>query len=457
MPQSRLVIATAGTSIARGIPWQEAARDDWARAVRGRLASLVQDDESFLCGASAETHGLFRMGLTASDRVELLVTDTEEGKACADLVAEVAGERLGVSVRVNRLQGLQVENEQDFRRVGVQNLFATVRQLCREQAGLEPVLNATGGFKGVVPYLTLYGLLERIPVVYVFERSSTLLHLPPAPITFDFEGLHPAADALRALRAQELMSVGDFWELASGIPHLERPRVEAVLEQVDDMVALSALGQLVLEAWDQDTRNVLLSPVARRTLEAASKVPRGRVEANLSRLSDPTWRASKIHRFSATDLLIIKPGSVAERLGIFLHGARIYVAEIWIDHDRYEAEAPGKGPSDYDRATFEPWVPPGGLGDAPLTDGLQIQELDEHLARAKADRDRAEQAWLEAQADREEAVAREARLEARIEEVERELDAARAELIKARTELEAPRPGFVARLFARLGLGGRRR
>jgi CRISPR/Cas system-associated protein Csm6 len=52
-------------------------------------------------------------------------------------------------------------------------------------AGHQIILNATGCFKSVVPYLTLRGLLYRLNVVYIFEQSNALLTLPPAPIHFD--------------------------------------------------------------------------------------------------------------------------------------------------------------------------------------------------------------------------------------------------------------------------------
>jgi len=46
------------------------------------------------------------------------------------------------------------------------------------------VLNPTGGFKALVPYMVLIGMIKEVPCRYIFEQSTTLLELPPLPVEF---------------------------------------------------------------------------------------------------------------------------------------------------------------------------------------------------------------------------------------------------------------------------------
>jgi hypothetical protein len=46
------------------------------------------------------------------------------------------------------------------------------------------ILCPNGGFKGVVPLLTVLGMIFRAPVVYVFGIDETVITLPQLPIDF---------------------------------------------------------------------------------------------------------------------------------------------------------------------------------------------------------------------------------------------------------------------------------
>src|SRR6058998_3602722 len=75
-----------------------------------------------------------------------------------------------------------------FRSVGVLRYVQGIVKLIdnpNNRYGREIILNATAGYKSLVPYTTLVGLLFQVPVQYIFETSSELLSLPPLPLDFD--------------------------------------------------------------------------------------------------------------------------------------------------------------------------------------------------------------------------------------------------------------------------------
>lgn len=85
--------------------------------------------------------------------------------------------------------GLQVKDETKFKTHGLQNLMTTLYYFMVE--GIPPkfagdrVINITGGFKGLIPYLTIFAQLKGFPINYTFEGTETLIDIPPLPIGFE--------------------------------------------------------------------------------------------------------------------------------------------------------------------------------------------------------------------------------------------------------------------------------
>jgi hypothetical protein len=51
----------------------------------------------------------------------------------------------------------------------------------------EIIINPTGGYKGIVPFLTVLGMIYGKYSVYLFEFSQELIKLPPLPLTFNLD------------------------------------------------------------------------------------------------------------------------------------------------------------------------------------------------------------------------------------------------------------------------------
>ncbi len=424
------VLTTTGTSIARGCKW-EGDEGRYSEAIRERLRGLPK--ATLLVEASAESNSLSRLSLSSGDRVYLFHTATDTGRLCAGEVKALIESELGLVVRAVEVAGLEMGHPDIFRRRGIHQLFEQLERF-RSAAGDEVVLNATGGFKSVVPYVVLFGLLHRLPVVYIFEGSSTLLRLPPAPITYDWAAIRQAEDAIRQLIAQDVMSVDEFFALIPGISFADRDRFAPLIEiDEDQTLVASPFASLMLTDREGSTSSPYLSPAARRTL----KNSRGRVGRHFQELvkkvGDPGWRATHRHAFAASELAIFKPGNTSERVGCIEHGRRIYVAELW-KHDEYLRKAPGTKVADYDLSTFEPWVPPQGspsLGLAP-TEAEEFRAAERRAELAEEGLASALDDAREAQAMWEEAEARAAAAESVVLKQSREIERLRAEVAALR-------------------------
>jgi putative CRISPR-associated protein (TIGR02619 family) len=359
----RTIICTTGISIAQGVgPYRgDVSLEEYRQKIRNRLRQLQTELpklQDFLVRASAESNSLVRMDAGPQDAVHLIHSETDDGRVCAEELSAMIKKELTQNVTLHRIYGLQVYDPQRFRRVGVQNLFSTLNTICArdlDNPDASILLNAAGGYKSVVPYQTLFGLLYRIPVTYIFEQSPAMITLPPAPINFDYERLSQALDALNQLQDQGVMPKAAFFEAIPGVAYHDRDWFESLLEEEDGQVTLSAFGSLLYEALAKSQATVFLSPAAARSLDASQGNAREQLLFMLSRVSDPLWRQGKRHAFQGTDLVVYKPGNTAQRMACIVKGASIYVCELFASHDEYERKLPGKKAADYNTNDFSTW------------------------------------------------------------------------------------------------------
>lgn len=393
----RTIIATVGTSVASGLsglrnvmraslPWGDDSED--ARVLRKqlgeKLAALDLGDGATRIAASAELNSLHRLGAGRDDRVVLLASDTTDGRLCAEAVGRALVGGFGLAtdeVQVTRVEKLVVGNAEVLRKEGLPNFLGTVlREVERARAeGRTVVLNPTGGFKGVVPFLTAVGFLHGLRTVYVFEHSQALIDLPPLPLTFDLRLFERALPALELVRHEGVVKPEAFFSRIQGLEESERELFASFLETDDD--GWATLSPLMNAFCDQEQRGatrVLLSPDAQEVLAGASSRDRQRIDDLLARLSHPLWRAQHWHSFKGTDLAVFKPPHTPLRPACVLEPDAVKVCLLYLDHDLYERDLPRRRASQFGRSSFVEWVPP--RPEAPLAG---VQDAVEAELRAR--------------------------------------------------------------------------
>jgi hypothetical protein len=81
------------------------------------------------------------------------------------------------------IKGLQVKDANKFQTTGFQELI----KLLKNSSDKNTIFNISGGYKAIIPFVTLYGQLENIPLKYIYEESDSLLTVSSLPINFDWE------------------------------------------------------------------------------------------------------------------------------------------------------------------------------------------------------------------------------------------------------------------------------
>ena len=299
---------------------------------------------------SAEIHSLVRMEVQAGDRVRLVHSDTTDGAVCARLVQAYLREKLGVAdTGLDRVAGLQVDDAALFRREGVPNLFRTVLAEGDRCGWVNLVLNATGGFKAAIPYMTLAGMFFAVDVAYIFDNGRELIRVPRLPVEFDTGRLEAFLPAMDRMEREAAIPEREFW---GATPHEERRHFDCLIESDGSgMVTLSAVGLLVRERLAaRSPLTPLRVYLSLKAWEDWRGAPR---DWNVSGFLGQLRNRADVVRFAHTlsdGTLWLKPGSTSDRYRVAQEGDRLLVYRI-LPHDEYE-RAGGRAWSRRDHAPF---------------------------------------------------------------------------------------------------------
>jgi putative CRISPR-associated protein (TIGR02619 family) len=241
------------------------------------------------------------------DELHFIATDTPDGVLAARVLSDFAMDYFDRETEIHIIGGLQVTDGVAFRRQGVRGLIRTLYQLLNAHQSPEwtRILNPTGGFKGVVPYMTLVGMLnEGVEMSYIFERSDELITLADMPVDLDLKRMGIDWATLDWMNTENTVTVQRLEErLESNTPLHEHPAWGLFDEEDIDgswQVALSGLGQL---AYEQLKPELQKTPVylSKQAAERYDKAANGSDEKRnytkiLNEIHDEENRKKKIHR-----------------------------------------------------------------------------------------------------------------------------------------------------------------
>lgn len=195
--------------------------------------------------ASAEIKSMRKIKRYLKEDIEvyLLATDTIASFVAASTIKEFL-EKENFKVYFNPqndvIKGLQVKDKQIFLNQGLPNL---VRRIENITGGYYQgaIFNISGGYKAVIPYLTLMAQINGCEMYYVFEDTEELIEIPPGPITLKNE----VFDLFNR----------EFMELKAGIDNYAKweenhyefvKAARACIEVYDNMAVLSPIGEILL-------------------------------------------------------------------------------------------------------------------------------------------------------------------------------------------------------------------
>jgi len=369
----KLILCTTGTSIANGCKslglsqrqpsqWDEDL-PDLTRELREKIALIdYANDPAVRRKLSAELNTLDRIGLQKGDRVVFIATDNAPGRLCSRFLAEIVEEQYGCDTTIERIKGMQVYNSRRLRETGLKNLVKTVLDdyLANEQIRYQYdiIINPTGGYKAIVPFLTVLGMLYGRKAIYLFEHAEELIELPPLPLTFDLHLFERVREALRYIEDEVAVPSAEYLARIVDYDPAERDLFLSFTEAFgENKITLSPLTYVLLKI-EASAQPILISPKAQERLNALEGEKRTILERLIAHTSNPLWREHKIHRWTNNPkILIIKDTNTAERLAGFIKKGHFHVALVFGDHNDYERELAHWTINDLRGWEYLPWEP----------------------------------------------------------------------------------------------------
>jgi len=145
--------------------------------------------------ASAEIKSLIKIGDKKDLKEEelyvyLLATDTVLSYIAAELIQEwfskyTKNGHIQIMPEIRIVKGLQVIDAKEFEKEGIKNLYDICE--CTIGGNFEnAIINMTGGYKAILPYLTIFAQVNNIPLYYIFEETEELIYIPQAPLSINW-------------------------------------------------------------------------------------------------------------------------------------------------------------------------------------------------------------------------------------------------------------------------------
>lgn len=207
-----------------------------------------KDKDAFI-KCSAEIESLMKIKSNYKDDiiVYLIATDTILSPLASEIIKELLDDAFDIKFNSKHdvIKDLQTQRKDNFIH-GSTNLISRIDNIAGGYYD-NIVFNITGGYKGVIPYLTLLGAVNYCDIVYIYENSEELIKIPALPIKIDDGLFGKYYKQLSSLPVDKYNSVKNKnYELWQTIED------KGLLDIYDNMAGLSAVGKIFFDKYKND-------------------------------------------------------------------------------------------------------------------------------------------------------------------------------------------------------------
>ena len=270
--------------------------------------------------ASAEIKSLWKIYefLKQPLDVYLIATDTVVSALAAEIIkARFDGEPdFTVHFKdADIITGLQVKDYQLFVRNGLPNLVYRIGEITANHYG-EAIFNIAGGYKGVIPYMTVMALVNNWSIYYIFEESQTVIEIPRAPIKIDYDVFEKYSREVNML--EEGIEKYNHIRSKSFLEFTELEKM-GLVEAIDDIAFLSPLGVIFHEKYRQRFFDFYCNDEVWEEIQNQKDIQRIITEKFANKAARENKTETKgMH-------MVFDDGDNQNRIYYFKHGGSIYI------------------------------------------------------------------------------------------------------------------------------------
>jgi putative CRISPR-associated protein (TIGR02619 family) len=252
--------------------------------------------------------------------VYLIATDTIESVVVCEILKEVL-DNVKFNPQYDVIDKLQIEKYKDFKE-GLSNLINRLYGIASNYYD-NLILNITGGYKAVIPYLTIFGQVNSVPLYYVFENSDSLISIPKIPLSIDEALFDKYWKEFEQLSKEEVVE-------KSSLDYNFLREMESLFEVDDGLVALNPLGTIL---WRRYREKFFILYAPKEVLEEIAK------QSDIQRILETKfWQETRESKTERKDgHLVYDDGKNVNRIFYFSDDEVIYVYKTFDSgHDEYE-------------------------------------------------------------------------------------------------------------------------
>lgn len=233
----------------------------WMQNVKIENNVPKKENNNLNTSCCAEIKTLSEIGKFDGYKHYLLTTDTAISFSAANLIKRFLKEKCYIkddNIVIEPINGLQVHNPEEFKDKGINNLIAKIKEIKDCAKGDEVILNISGGYKALIPILTIIGQLENIPLKYIYEDSNELIEIPDLQIDFDFTFIEEYYNAFELLKKepQNLPTKEEFLKIIGNNDEysifLEKDKIiEEFTFNNNEKVRFSYLGKSIFNKYEE--------------------------------------------------------------------------------------------------------------------------------------------------------------------------------------------------------------
>lgn len=200
--------------------------------------------------ASAEIDSILKIAKGEDVIIHLLATDTILSVLAAEIIKHWFDGKQTVhftnQYERDVIQNLQVENLNDFKD-GLKNLITRFYAITGEYPQSQDyILNITGGYKALIPYMTILGQITKISLNYKFEETDSLIEIPRLPIKRDYELFDTHVNTFQKIEEEVELRTSEYYQFIQD--------AESCLEYTQNgkMFTLNSLGLIFWEEYKKE-------------------------------------------------------------------------------------------------------------------------------------------------------------------------------------------------------------
>ncbi len=195
--------------------------------IDGQLAYEMQVCRNFILkdtnypdinlNASAEIKSISKIANGKPATVYLLATDTFMSEFAAEKIREALNGRNRLTVKFetdkHKIEDLSIDDPEKFEQAGFENLINAIDNIYENHKKDEIILNISGGYKALIPFLTIYAQIRNLPLMYIYEKSGNLIEIGSLPINFDYLYIEAVKPFLKNYYLKEEKHLGELLTL----------------------------------------------------------------------------------------------------------------------------------------------------------------------------------------------------------------------------------------------------